>query len=59
MEIGYPFMKPEQLEVAMALVEGRDVFAVLPTSFGKTSAMLACQWHLISHCRTSGVILLS
>ena len=34
MELGYSSMKPEQLEVAMALVEGRDVF---PTSFGKTS----------------------
>ena len=42
-------MKPEHLEVAMALVEGRDVFAVLPTSFGKTSAMLTCQWRLVSH----------
>ena len=39
MELGYPSMKPVQLEVAMALIEGRDVFAVLPTSFGKTSAM--------------------
>ena len=30
MELGYPSMKPQQLEVAVALVEGRHIFAVLP-----------------------------
>ena len=29
-------MKPEQVEVAVALIEGRDVFAILPTDFGKS-----------------------
>lgn len=35
--LGYTTMKPEQLDVAAALVQGRDVFAVLhvPTGFGK------------------------
>ena len=28
-------MKPEQVEVAVALIEGRDIFAILPTGFGK------------------------
>ena len=36
----------------------RRVF-LLHASFGKTSAMLACQWRLIRYGRTSGVILLS
>ena len=40
MELGYSSMKPEQVEVAVALIEGRDVFAILPTG---ASVMLACQ----------------
>ena len=36
MELGYSSMKPEQVEVAVALIEGRDVFAILPTGFGKS-----------------------
>ena len=35
-ELGYPEMKPEQLEVAATSIEGRDVFSVLPTGFGKS-----------------------
>ena len=35
-ELGYPEMKPEQLEVAASFIEGRDVFSVLPTGFGKS-----------------------
>ena len=35
MELGYSSMKPEQVEVAVALIEGRDVFTILPTGFGK------------------------
>ena len=34
-------MKMEQLDVAIAFVEGRDVFAILPTGFGK-SLCYAC-----------------
>ena len=41
MELGYSSMKPEQVEVAVALIEGRDVFAILPTGFGK-SLRYAC-----------------
>ena len=37
-ELGYPM---EQLDVAIAFVEGRDVFAILPTGFGK-SLCYAC-----------------
>ena len=37
----YPEMKPEQLEVAATFIEGRDVFSVLPTGFGK-SLSYAC-----------------
>ena len=29
-------MNMEQLDVAIAFVEGRDVFAILPTGFGKS-----------------------
>ena len=40
-KLGYPFLKPEQLEIVTALLRGRDVFAVLPTGFGK-SLCYAC-----------------
>ena len=39
--IGYSSMKPEQVEVAVVLIEGRDVFTILPTGFGK-SLCYAC-----------------
>ena len=42
-ELGYPAMKPEQVDVAVTFVEGRDVFAVLPTGFGKVSVTSASQ----------------
>ena len=29
--LGYPYLKPERLEVVETFVKGRDVFAVLPT----------------------------
>ena len=38
---GVPEMNPEQLEVAVTFIEGRDVFSVLPTGFGK-SLCYAC-----------------
>jgi len=34
--LGYSFLKKEQLEVILDFVLGNDVFAVLPTGFGKT-----------------------
>ena len=39
--MGYPVMKPEQLDVAVAFIEERDVFVILPTAFGK-SLCYAC-----------------
>ena len=35
-KLGYSQLKPEQLKVIMEFVCGKDVFAVLPTGFGKT-----------------------
>lgn len=40
-ELGYRYMKPEQLQLVLKFVEGSDVFAVLPTGFGK-SLCYAC-----------------
>ena len=34
--LGYSTMKSEQLQVVSGIVSGRDVFAVLPTGFGKS-----------------------
>ena len=33
--MGYPILKPEQLEVMVAFLYGKDVFAVLPTGYRK------------------------
>ena len=33
--VGYPILKPDQLEVMVAFLSGKDVFAVLPTGYGK------------------------
>ena len=41
MELGYSSMNPEQVEGTVALIKGRDVFAILPTGFGK-SLCYAC-----------------
>ena len=37
-KLGYSQLKPEQLKVIMEFIRGKDVFAVLPTGFGKTRA---------------------
>ena len=34
-ELSYPDLKLEQLEVVETFVKGRDMFAVLPTGYGK------------------------
>jgi len=34
-DLGYSSLKEEQLKVVTAFLEGRDVFAVLPTGYGK------------------------
>ena len=39
--LGYSTMTPEQLQVVSAIVSGSDVFAVLPSGFGK-SLCYAC-----------------
>ena len=35
-ELGYRQLKPEQADVIEAFVKGRDMFAVLPTGYGKS-----------------------
>ena len=35
-EFGYAKLKSEQLDVVEAFVKGRDVFALLPTGYGKS-----------------------
>ena len=39
--LGYQSMKPEQVDVVVKILQGRDVFAILPTGFGK-SLCYAC-----------------
>jgi len=39
--LGYQYMKPEQVDVVVKILQGRDVFAILPTGFGK-SLCYAC-----------------
>ena len=41
--LGYSLgMKEEQMEVVVAFMTGKDVFAVLPTGFGKSLICYAC-----------------
>ena len=40
-KLGYEEMKPKQLEVITAVLNGQDVFAVLPTGFGKSLCFAA------------------
>jgi len=35
-KLGYARMKPEQMSGAILFLKGSNVFAVLPTGFGKT-----------------------
>ena len=35
-QLGYPIIKPRQLEAVVKFVQGRDVLVSLPTSYGKT-----------------------
>ena len=35
-DLGYSSLKEEQLKVVTAFLEGRDIFAVLPTGYGKS-----------------------
>ena len=35
-DLGYAALKPKQLEVVSGVLRGEDVFAVLPTGYGKS-----------------------
>ena len=39
--LGYAALKPKQMQVVSGIISGRDVFAILPTGFGK-SLCFAC-----------------
>ena len=34
--LGYSTLKAKQIDVVMGIVSGRDVFAILPTGYGKS-----------------------
>ena len=36
LKLGYDFVKAEQLKVVVSVLRGQDVFAVLPTGYGKS-----------------------
>lgn len=42
--LGYNKLKELQLKVIVGLVEGRDVFAVLPTGYGKSLCFGCLPW---------------
>ena len=51
-KLGYLQLKPEQLKVITEFVNGRDVFAVLPTGYGKTLCYASRGCHVRSFCTT-------
>ena len=34
--LGYQSMKPEQVDVVCKILQGREVFAIMPTGFGRS-----------------------
>ena len=58
-KLGYSQLKPEQLKVIMEFLCGKDVFAILPTGFGKTLcyACLPLVFDELTHRRTPSIIL--
>ena len=52
-KLGYLQLKPEQLKVIMEFVNGRDVFAVLPTGYGKTLCYACLPYELASRTTPS------
>ena len=52
-QLGYQSIKSEQLRVVVGVVEGRDVFAVLPTGYGK-SLCYACLPLVFDQLQPSG-----
>ena len=58
-KLGYSQLKPEQLKVIMEFICGKDVFAVLPTGFGKTLcyACLPLVFDELTHGRAPSIIL--
>ena len=42
--LGYSALLPQQLEALTAVASGRDVFASLPTRFGKSLRFFALPW---------------
>lgn len=60
-QLGYPRLKPKQLEAVTKFCQGRDVFASLPTSYGKTLiyALLPSIFNSIRGRNSSIVVVLS
>ena len=57
--LGYSTMKPEQLQIVSGIVSERDVFAVLPTGFGKNLcyACLPTQFNLVLPVKGPSIVL--
>ena len=58
-KLGYSQLKPEQLKVIVEFICGKDVFAVMPTGFGKTLcyACLPLVFDELTHGRAPSIIL--
>ena len=59
--LGYSLIKDEQLSVVKSFVSGNDVFAVLPTGYGKTLcfASLPGVFDMLLHRSDSVVVVVS
>ena len=42
--LGYSSLKPLQEKVVISILEGSDVFAVLPTGYGKSLCFVCLPW---------------
>ena len=57
-KLGYPELKPQQQEVVVEFISGRDVFAVLPTGYGKSLCfgLLPIAYDLLEGCKERNAI---
>ena len=46
--LGYSSLKPLQERVVVSILEGSDVFVILPTSYGKSLCFICLLWAVLS-----------
>ena len=62
--LGYESFKPDQKTIVSGLLEGRDVFAILPTGYGKSLCYACLPWvydevfRNVSHSESNSIVII-